>query len=130
MLRCHVSVVHHLPQYWDGRNAVTSPRGMQSRCACHGVVPFVEVSFHESFFCRCVRDVCVCMCVVLCVRVCVFASAVDGLRSVGGPRAGRDEGMKRQTKEAKKIKVSVKVASNLKSHADKEVGQTVELRAK
>ena len=52
-VRCSSFVCFHLPQYWDGRNAVTSPRGMQSRCACHGFVPFVEVSFHESFFCRC-----------------------------------------------------------------------------
>ena len=49
-VRCSSFVCFHLPQYWDGRNAVTSPRGMQSRCACHGFVPFVEVSFHESFF--------------------------------------------------------------------------------
>ncbi len=34
----------HLPQYWDGRNAVTSPRGMQSRCACHGFV-FLHTRF-------------------------------------------------------------------------------------
>ena len=52
-VRCSSFVCFHLPQYWDGRNAVTSPRGMQSLCACHGFVPFVEVSFHESFFCRC-----------------------------------------------------------------------------
>ncbi len=34
----------HLPQYWDGRNADTSPRGMQSRCACHGFV-FLHTRF-------------------------------------------------------------------------------------
>ena len=43
-VRCSSFVCFHLPQYWDGRNAVTSPRGMQSRCACHGFV-FLHTRF-------------------------------------------------------------------------------------